>query len=92
VGNGRLEGDLRFDSFQLRYLPGTSYETRNRVDRSAGNRTRVPVAVGEDGEGVPGELALEQNYPNPFNPATVIRSPVPQDRGGRRREVTGGYG
>ncbi len=36
------------------------------------------TSVGESGEIVPSDFALEQNYPNPFNPETAIRFRVPK--------------
>ena len=36
------------------------------------------TGVGEIGNEVPKEFALEQNYPNPFNPSTAIRFQIPR--------------
>ncbi len=71
TGNGQLDGALRFDSFQMRYVPGTSLPSGLiYVDHLyLANRTSTSVASGGE---LPREFALEQNYPNPFNPSTRI--------------------
>ncbi len=79
LGDGILEGTLRFDSFQLTYDPengaigGTIYFDDLRLVK------KVTVPVGIDGEepAVPAAFRLYQNYPNPFNPATTIAFDLP---------------
>ncbi len=73
TGNGVLEGDLRFDSFELRYLPGTTSLSGRLYFDQLQLATRVPVSVQEEQGRVPELFALEQNYPNPFNPSSDIR-------------------
>lgn len=72
IGNGRLEGDLRFDSFQLRYLPGTSTPAGRVYFDQLQLARKTPSAVQRDPGALPGTFALHQNYPNPFNPETRI--------------------
>ena len=72
LGNGKLEGMLRFDSFQLMYpsgskiTSGTIYFAQLQVAK--GTVTAVePVTAS-----IPATFDLRQNYPNPFNPSTAI--------------------
>jgi N-acetylmuramoyl-L-alanine amidase len=72
VGNGKLEGMLRFNSLQLKYpsgskiTSGTIYVAQLQVVKSTATAVEpIPGAV-------PVAFALEQNYPNPFNPSTNI--------------------
>lgn len=77
LGNGKLEGMLRFDSFQLRRPVGS------QSIRGAVNFTRLQVATKavvfaeEIDPALPGRFDLSQNYPNPFNPATTIGYQIP---------------
>jgi hypothetical protein len=80
TGNGVLEGELRFNSFQLRHVPGSGALSGRVYFDQLQIATRVPVSV-SSGEGVlPTNFALRQNYPNPFNPTTGIRYEVPGTR------------
>lgn len=72
LGNGRLEGDLRFDSFQLRYIPGTSAASGQVYFDQLQLARKAPSTVERDPGVLPGAFALHQNYPNPFNPETRI--------------------
>ncbi len=78
IGDGVLDGTLRFDSFQLTHEPGDAisgkifFDNLRLVKKSAG-----PVHVA-DGMGRPPEgFQLLQNYPNPFNPVTTIAFELP---------------
>jgi N-acetylmuramoyl-L-alanine amidase len=77
VGNGKLEGLLRFDSFQLRYAPGLSSSSARIVFDQLQIETRTVTSVRDRDGAIPGSFALYQNYPNPFNPTTVIAFDVP---------------
>jgi hypothetical protein len=73
IGNGQLEGVLRFDSFQLRYVPGTGAPSGQLDFDELRLATRTSASVPGNEGGLPAVFALYQNYPNPFNPATLIR-------------------
>jgi N-acetylmuramoyl-L-alanine amidase len=70
LGNGKVEGMLRFDSFQLKYPAGSKVKSGAiyvaQLQVAKGTATSVEQTSGA----IPLECALEQNYPNPFNPST----------------------
>jgi N-acetylmuramoyl-L-alanine amidase len=72
IGNGKLEGMLRFDSFQLGYDPGKSLESGavyfEQLQIAHGSVTSADHTRGS----APFTFTLSQNYPNPFNPSTRI--------------------
>jgi len=81
LGDGSLDGTLRFDSIQLTRGSnaadsGTLYIDDLRISKAA----QSPVAT--TGDEVPSRLELYQNYPNPFNPGGVgtrLRFDVPSN-------------
>jgi len=76
IGNGKLEGLLRFDSFQLKYVPGTSSISGQIYFDQLQVAKQVVTSVERDPGVIPASFALLQNYPNPFNPETKIRYDV----------------
>ncbi len=78
LGDGNLDGTLRFDSIQLTYADGAAtsgtlyFDDLRLVDnwytgvQDEGNVTEIPETY-----------QLGQNYPNPFNPTTSIRYQIP---------------
>jgi hypothetical protein len=75
LGNGILEGQLRFDSFQLRKTTGSAQSGVIHFDQLQVAEAIVTGVAG-GARGVPAEFTLDQNYPNPFNPSTEIRYSV----------------
>ena len=77
IGDGNLDGTLRFDSIQLTYNPGSSTSGTIYID-DLHYLTEIPAGVAVDeGTNVVGDYKLKQNYPNPFNPETTIEYFVP---------------
>ncbi len=79
LGNGLLEGTLRFDSFQLRFQPGVSAGAGQIVFDQLQIGKRIPTGVEDNPVSRPKTFSLHQNYPNPFNPSTLIGFSVPQE-------------
>lgn len=78
IGNGVLEGQLRFDSIQLSYAPGADAFGRIVVDDLRLAKLATATDAEEPVAGLPEGYVLHGNYPNPFNPATTLRFTVPQ--------------
>ncbi|MFH1851945.1 MAG: Ig-like domain-containing protein [Candidatus Neomarinimicrobiota bacterium] len=77
LGDGNLDGNLRFDSIQLTYAPGSDQFGSVIIDDL---RLIKPVTVGVEAAGFtqPLEYSLAANYPNPFNPVTNISFTIPE--------------
>ena len=69
IGDGNLDGNMRFDSFQLKYNPGQSQFGKIYIDdfRIVDN---VILSTNETNFEQP--FRLGRNFPNPFNSSTEI--------------------
>lgn len=76
IGDGILNGSLRFDSIQLTYVPGSAQYGSVWVDDLRLVEQRMGVAIEDDGT-VPEVFALEATYPNPFARTTTVRFALP---------------
>ena len=77
IGDGNLDGTLRFDSIQLTYSQGSSlFGTFYFDDLQLAEI--LPVSVAEETGLFPERFVLHQNYPNPFNPVTTILYELPE--------------
>jgi hypothetical protein len=80
VGDGNLDGTLRFDSFQLTYNSedpevsevGVLYFDDLRLVKLE------KVSIEQDRNMAAKSYTLEQNYPNPFNMSTTISFILPK--------------
>jgi hypothetical protein len=73
IGDGKLDGTLRFDSIQLTYNPGSAAEGTVYFD-DLRLLKKASVGVDEATATVPSAFALYQNYPNPFWSEAAVRS------------------
>jgi N-acetylmuramoyl-L-alanine amidase len=72
LGNGKLEGMLRFDSFQLKYPQGSKIKSGAIYVAQLQVAKNTATAVEPVSGVIPIAFELLQNYPNPFNPTTSI--------------------
>ncbi len=74
IGDGNLDGTLRFDSFQLSFNPDDSDALIMGEIYIDDLRLVTVEQVGINAEiaQIPVGFTLHQNYPNPFNPTTTI--------------------
>lgn len=78
-GNGVINGNSYFDSFQVTYVDGNPtsgfilFDDLQAVEMGAATSNEEELA-----SDIPSEIELNQNYPNPFNPSTSINFGLPQ--------------
>jgi hypothetical protein len=72
LGNGKLEGLLRFDSFQLKFPQGSKVKSGAIYVAQLQVAKNTATAVEPINSAIPVTFELLQNYPNPFNPTTNI--------------------
>ncbi|MCU7497347.1 MAG: T9SS type A sorting domain-containing protein [Ignavibacteria bacterium] len=76
--NGILDGQLKFDSFQLSYIPGNPESGFICLDNlRAAKDSYMGVEEGDE-DLRPSNYSLAQNYPNPFNPSTTLSYKLPE--------------
>jgi len=79
IGDGQLDGTLRFDSIQMTYQPGCPTTGTFYFDDLSLAKP-LPVSLANLNCDLPTQLQLFQNYPNPFNPVTTIRYQLTQNQ------------
>ncbi|PIS29188.1 MAG: hypothetical protein COT43_04425 [Candidatus Marinimicrobia bacterium CG08_land_8_20_14_0_20_45_22] len=82
IGNGPLDGTLRFDSFQLSYNPDDASATKSctiYIDELRHVSVQTVSAISESTPQMTETFTLHQNYPNPFNPTTTIAFTLPRE-------------
>ncbi len=77
LGDGALDGTLRFDSIQLTYTQGKPITGTYYIDELRLANLNYLAVEGES-LATPTKFSLLPNYPNPFNPMTNIPFTVPQ--------------
>ncbi len=73
IGDGKLDGNLRFDSFQLSYDNGAAFGTLYFDDLRVAKTTTTAI---DDSE-LPSLLVLGENVPNPFTDRTMLVFSLP---------------
>ncbi len=76
IGNGVVEGRLRFDSIQLTQGPGGAPFGKMYFDDLRLAKKQDVTVAAELATDVPERFALKGNYPNPFTSATAIQFDV----------------
>lgn len=76
IGDGVLNGTLRYDSIQLTWVPGNPATGQLFFDDLRIVQETV-AGVDEMTTTIPSGFTLAQNYPNPFNPVTRIDYTIP---------------
>ena len=71
-GNGILEGSMRFDGLQFRYIPGASKRLLQAYVDQIEVLQRGTTGVDEESSSTVLTYVLHPAYPNPFNPSTTI--------------------
>ena len=75
LGNGSLDGTLRFDSIQLSHVEGAAEFGTFYVDDLRLVKTAIATSIDSEVE-PPRGITLEQNYPNPFRGSTTFEFDV----------------
>lgn len=78
LGDGSLDGTLRFDSIQLSHVEGAAEFGTIYVDDLRLSKTAVATYTAED-DVVPTSISMQQNYPNPFQGETTFTFSVPEN-------------
>lgn len=73
LGDGKLDGTLRFDSIQLTYVEGVELKGTVYFDDLRIVKKYNVLKIEDDSPYIPEKFSLSQNYPNPFNPITHIK-------------------
>jgi hypothetical protein len=83
LGDGSLDGTLRFDSIQLSYDPDDPAAATTGVLYIDDLRLVTVDVLGIESENrqLAGEYILYPNYPNPFNPTTTVSFTLPAASG-----------
>ena len=77
IGDGQLDGTMRFDSFQLTYAEGQPAFGKILIDDF---RLIADVDLDISVNGLPNKITMDTNYPNPFNISTMIPFTVDKTR------------